>query len=291
MSLSSSSFKEGSQSAFPLSAFSYENASASQKKKIWTRTCSAEFVVIFTCNRVGSILKQSSHLWKAVVLQWGASKSYEVFRNLFSLKHLNVTGQGGFARQRVTGTLLDFGSNDANHRYYRLPTLLKNSNKMGHGDTGQGSHDMTIGHAMVLRLHGIPTKWCWKCTWKTHSITTLRKRARADYQVHTNMQWWRIFKEPLHMGFGSTLGHTNLGDYMCTQVLSPLQSIELVEPGAFPVHSKIGKSELQPVSWVECLSLFPRSLIILKLFLKLFIFPVTHLKSEQSIPVLVTEPQ
>lgn len=133
---------------------------------------------------------------------------------------MNVTDQGGFDRQRVIGVLLGFGSNYAKHRYYRLATLLKNSNKMVHGDGGRSSHDVTIDHTIVLTLHGIPTKWCWKGTWKMHSITTLRQWARADYQAHATMQWWRIYKKPLHKESDSIFNHTNLGVYMCTQVLS-----------------------------------------------------------------------
>lgn len=95
------------------------------------------------------------------------------------------------------------------------------------------------------------------------------------------------------MGFSSIFGHVNLGVYVCTQVLSPLQSIELGEPAEFPVHSngKIRISAGQLSRLFLSLSLFPRSSIFLKLFIKPFIFLVTHLKLEYSIPVVVTEPQ
>lgn len=84
------------------------------------------------------------------------------------------------------------------------------------------------------------------------------------------------------MGFNSIFGHVNLGVYMCTQVLSPLQSIELGEPAEFPVHSnrKIRISAGQLSRLFLSLSLFPRSSIFFKLFTKPFIFLVIHLKSE-----------
>lgn len=72
---------------------------------------------------------------------------------------MSVTDQGGFDRQRVIGMLLGFGSNYAKHRYYRLPTLLKNSNKMVHGDGGRSSRDATIDHTIVLTF-----------TWNTHQM-------------------------------------------------------------------------------------------------------------------------
>lgn len=131
MSLSSSSFKEESQTPFPLSVFSYKNLSASQKNQNNRMcTCSTVFVVIFTCNR------------------------------------------------------------------------YKNRD------------EMTTGHIMVWRSHGMPRKHFWERTWKTHSITTLRPSTRADTK-HTG-QRQRTLKELLCVGFSSIFVLMNLGDSVCT---------------------------------------------------------------------------
>lgn len=169
------------------------------------------------------------------------------------------------------GKLPGFGSNDANCRYYGLPTLLKKTaTRSGTWKCGTKNSwcDCWSRHGVIKSTENI----C-KVMLKVNMEDTLSDNTETkSQQAHTTMQWWRAFKAALSCGIQL---HTRTNEFRCLPGDSPLCSQKgwqsLV---SFQCTLKLENqnSARQMSRMFISLSLFPRSLIALKFFLKHLIF-------------------